>query len=178
MTTETVLGRANWGGRAPGRPKLGEDLGSQAWPWLTERLNATLGTVLGRASLLRGLLPGPLAHRERGPRGAGGQTPCMEAASMEVAGSGHWPWAAPACRVLLTSTRPGPSQPCEVVPPACSKQEVQLRGWCGRDPQDRLGCRGLGPRGTVSGEAPPPFRKSLTTVWTWRVWPHFSALFW
>lgn len=121
-----------------------------------------LGTVLGRASLLRGLLPGPLPTESEAHVELGGQTPCMEAVSVEVV----IPATGPGQRLRAgCCPRPlgrVPSQPCEVVPPAClPKEEVQLRGVCVQvgDPQGQTGVQGSGPRGTVSGEAPPPLQE-------------------
>lgn len=44
------------------------------------------------------------------------------------------------------------------------KRRLQFREVCVRvgDPQGQTGVQGSGPRGTVSGEAPRPARKSLT----------------
>lgn len=118
-----------------------------------------LGTVSGRASLLCGLLPGPLPTESEARVELGGQTPCMKAISVEMV----VPAAGPGQRLRAGGCpRPlgrVPSQPCEVVPPArLLKEEVPFRGVCVRvgDPQGQTGVQGSGPRGTVSGEAPPP----------------------
>ena len=85
----------------------------------------------------------PAGHRERGPHGAGGgQTPCVEAVSMETVTLATGPGQRMPARCCPPLGRV-PRQPCEAVPSAClPKEETAVQ---------RGACAGRGPTGTDWG---------------------------